>query len=76
VLPITAPRRLRAVDVYGAKDLLDRGDPPADEMWGGIPRSDEPPACPIGLMGLQQRLVEASCCPSPLPVSTLILPGP
>ena len=27
------------------------------------------------LMGLQQRLVEAFCCPSPLPVSTLISPG-
>jgi hypothetical protein len=26
-------------------------------------------------MGLQQRLVEAFCCPSPLPVSTQILPG-
>ena len=26
-------------------------------------------------MGLQQRLVEAFCCPSPLPVSTLVLPG-
>jgi len=23
------------------------------------------------LMGLQQRLVEAFCCPSPLPVSTV-----
>ena len=31
-----------------------------------------PPGAPVfGLMGLQQRLVEASCCPSPLPVSTL-----
>ena len=27
------------------------------------------------LMGLQQRLVEAFCCPSPLSVSTLICPG-
>jgi hypothetical protein len=26
-------------------------------------------------MGLQQRLVEAFCCPSPLPVSTPITPG-
>jgi hypothetical protein len=33
-------------------------------------------ALAFNLMGLQQRLVEASCCPSPLPVSTLILPGP
>jgi hypothetical protein len=50
VLPITAPRRVRAVDVCGAEDLPDRGDPPGDEMWGGIPRSDLPPACPIGLV--------------------------
>ena len=28
------------------------------------------------LMGLQQRLVEAFCCPSRLPVSTAFTPGP
>jgi hypothetical protein len=26
-------------------------------------------------MGLQQDLVEAFCCPTPLPVSTFIAPG-
>jgi hypothetical protein len=27
------------------------------------------------LVGLQQRIVEAFCCPSPLPVSTFFAPG-